>query len=365
MLPFHDVRAQYLALREEIDAAIARVLDGGRYLLGEELTRFEASFARWLGARGAVGVASGTAALELALHALDIGPGAEVAVPALTAAPTAMAVLAVGAIPVVVDVCEDTLTMDPAALARAASPALAAVIPVHLYGQCADVEAITAWAEARGLPVIEDAAQAHGAVRSGRLAGTLGRVGCFSFYPTKNLATAGDAGAVVSDDDALIERVARLRNYGRRGDDYHFDEPGANERMDELHAAILEVKLPHLRAWNQRRRERARWYREQLEEAALMLPVEDRRGRSVWHQFVVRVARREAFRHHLATRGVSTAVHYPACIHELAALRGRARVPERPERAERAAREVVSLPIYPELPEEHAEQVVAAVRSFG
>ena len=365
MLPFHDVRAQYLAQRAEIDAAVPRVLERGSYLLGEELAGFEASFASWLGARRAVGVGSCTAAIELVLRALDIGPGAEVAVPALTAAPTAMAVLSVGATPLVVDVCEDTLTLDPAALARIATPALAAVIPVHLYGQCADVEAITAWAGARGVPVIEDAAQAHGAVRDGRLAGTLARAACFSFYPTKNLATAGDAGAVVSDDEALAERVARLRNYGRPGDDYRFEEPGTNARMDELHAAMLSVKLPHLtpgisagaraRPGTASSSTAARW----------RCPSRIRGGRSVWHQFVVRTRRRDAFRAHLAAQGVQTAIHYPACIHELAALRGRARVPERPERAERAVREVVSLPIYPELPDAHAEQVVAAVRSFG
>jgi dTDP-3-amino-3,4,6-trideoxy-alpha-D-glucose transaminase len=365
VLPFHDVRAQYLAHRPEIDAAVARVLERGHYLLGEELLAFEASFAAWLGARGAVGVASGTAALELALRALDVGPGAEVAVPALTAVPTAMAVLGVGATPLVVDVREDTLTLDPEALARTASPALAAVIPVHLYGQCADVEGIRAFADARGVPVVEDAAQAHGATWGGRRAGTLGRAACFSFYPTKNLGTAGDAGAVVSDDAALLERVSRLRNYGRRGDEYRFDEPAGNERMDELHAAILAAKLPHLDAWNRRRRERAEGYRARLAGSGLALPVEDPRGRSVWHQFVVRVADREGFRRHLAGQGVATAVHYPACVHELAALSGRARVPERPARAERAAREVVSLPIYPELPDAHAEQVVAAVRSFA
>ncbi len=364
MLPFHDVRAQYLAHRTEIDAAVARVFERGIYLLGPELAAFEASFARWLGARRAVGVGSGTAALELALRALEIGPGAEVAVPALTAAPTAMAVLSVGATPLVVDVCEDTLTMDPAALARVASPALAAVIPVHLYGQCANVEAIGAWAATRGVPVIEDAAQAHGASRGGRRAGTLARAACFSFYPTKNLATAGDAGAVVSDDEGFAARVARLRNYGRPGDDYRFDEPGTNARMDELHAAILTAKLPHLEAWNQKRRARAEWYLEQLAGTALALPAEDPAGRSVWHQFVVRTPRRDAFREHLAAQGVQTAVHYPACVHELAALRGRARMPERPARAERAVREAVSLPIYPELPDAHAERVVAAVRSF-
>jgi len=365
VLPFHDVRAQYLEHRAEIDAAVLRVLERGSYLLGEELAGFEASFAAWLGARRAVGVGSCTAALELVLRALDVGPGAEVAVPALTAAPTVMAVLSVGATPLVVDVCEDTLTLDPAALARTASPALAAVLPVHLYGQCADMEAITAWAAGRGVPVIEDAAQAHGAERGGRLAGTLARAACFSFYPTKNLATAGDAGAVVSDDEALAGRVAKLCNYGRTGDDYHFEEPGTNARMDELHAAMLSVKLPHLAAWNQRRRARAAWYRERLAGSAVALPVEDPKGRSVWHQFVVRTPRRDAFRAHLAAAGVQTAIHYPACVHELGALRGRARVPERPERAERAVREVVSLPIYPELPDAHAEQVVAAVRSFA
>jgi dTDP-4-amino-4,6-dideoxygalactose transaminase len=239
------------------------------------------------------------------------------------------------------------------------------VIPVHLYGQCADVEGIRAFADARGVPVVEDAAQAHGATWGGRRAGTLGRAACFSFYPTKNLGTAGDAGAVVSDDAALLERVSRLRNYGRRGDEYRFDEPAGNERMDELHAAILAAKLPHLDAWNRRRRERAEGYRARLAGSGLALPVEDPRGRSVWHQFVVRVADREGFRRHLAGQGVATAVHYPACVHELAALSGRARVPERPARAERAAREVVSLPIYPELPDAHAEQVVAAVRSFA
>jgi dTDP-3-amino-3,4,6-trideoxy-alpha-D-glucose transaminase len=364
VLPFHDVRAQYLRHRVEIDAAVARVLERGSYLLGEELIGFEASFARWLGVRRVVGVASGTAALELALRALGVGPGAEVAVPALTAAATAMAVLSVGARPLVVDVREDTLTMDPAALARSASPALAAVMPVHLYGQCADMEAITGWAAERGVPVLEDAAQAHGAARGGRLAGRLARAACFSFYPTKNLGTLGDAGAFVSDDEALAERVAGLRNYGRRDDDYRFEEPGTNARMDELHAAILSAKLPHLAAWNEKRRARAAWYRERLDGGAVALPVEDAAGRSCWHQFVVRTARRAAFREHLAAQGVQTAVHYPACVHELGALRGRARVPERPERAERAALEVVSLPIYPELPDAHAERVVAAVRSF-
>jgi dTDP-3-amino-3,4,6-trideoxy-alpha-D-glucose transaminase len=365
MLPFHDVGAQYLAHRREIDAAVARVLERGTYLLGEELARFEADFAAWLGARRALGVASGTSALELALRALDVGPGDEVAVPAMTAAPTAMAVASVGATPLVVDVLEDSLDMDPEALARAASPALAAVVPVHLYGRCADMTAIGAFASERRIPVIEDAAQAHGAEHRGRRAGTLARAACFSFYPTKNLATAGDAGAVVTDDEALADRVARLRNYGRPDAvDYRFEEPGTNARMDELHAAILSVKLPLLAGWNERRRARAAWYREALRGTAVALPEEDPAGRSAWHQFVVRTTRRDAFREHLSRHGVQTAIHYPACIHELAAMRGRIRVPEAPRRAERAAREVVSLPIYPELPEAHAEQVVAAVRSF-
>jgi dTDP-3-amino-3,4,6-trideoxy-alpha-D-glucose transaminase len=362
--PFHDVRAQYLAHRTEIDAAVRRVLESGSYLLGPELARFESAFADWVGARRAVGVGSGTAALELALRAAGVRAGDEVVVPALTAAPTVQAVLGVGAVPCVVDVDDDTLTLDPEASARAITTATRAVVPVHLFGQCAEMAPILAAAEQRGVAVIEDAAQAHGAMDGGRRAGTFGLLAAFSFYPTKNLGAFGDAGAVVTGDPALADRVARLRNYARGGSAYDFEEPAGNERMDDLHAAILGAKLPHVDAWNGRRRERAAAYRSALADTELRLPAERPGAHHVYHQFTVRTPRRDALRRHLAERGVETLVHYPAALHELTVVQGRARVPEPPLRAARAVRELLSLPIYPELPDGHFARTVDALRAF-
>jgi dTDP-4-amino-4,6-dideoxygalactose transaminase len=364
MQPFHDVGAQYRAHRAEIDAAVRRVLEGGSYLLGAELERFESAFAGWLGVRRAVGVGSGTAALELALRAVGVRPGDEVVVPALTAAPTLQAVLGVGGVPCIVDVDDDTLTLDPDAFARAVSSRTRAVVPVHLYGQCAAMAPLLTVAGQRGLALVEDAAQAHGAAEAGRRAGSFGRAAAFSFYPTKNLGTFGDAGAVVTDDEALADHVARLRAYARAPGPYDFDEPAGNERMDDLHAAILGAKLPHLEAWNARRRERAARYRTALAETRLRLPSERPGAHHVYHQFVVRTPWRDALRAHLAARGVECLIHYPAALHELTVARGRARVPEPPRRAERAAREILSLPIYPELPEDHFERAVDALSSF-
>jgi dTDP-3-amino-3,4,6-trideoxy-alpha-D-glucose transaminase len=365
MQPFHDVRAQYLAHRAEIDAALRRVLEGGHYLLGPELARFEAEFAAWLGVGHVIGVDSGTAAIELALRALDVGPGDEVIVPAMTAAPTAMAVISTGATPCVVDVQAADFGLSPAAARRALSPRTKAIVPVHLYGQCAEMDALLALGREAGVPVVEDAAQAHGATFQGRKAGTLARAACFSFYPTKNLGAFGDAGAVATDDEQLAARVRRLRNYGRPGADYAFQEPGPNARLDDLHAAVLGVKLPHLDAWNARRRAHAEAWRKGLAGTSLRVPEELPGRHHVYHQFAVRCARRDELRAQLATQGVETAIHYPAALHELDALRGRARVPEPPREAERVAREVLSLPIYPELPPEHLERAIAAVRALA
>ena len=364
MEPFHDVRAQYLAHRSEIDAAIRAVLESGSYILGATLERFERQFAEYLGAPHVVGVASGTAALELALRALRIGPGDEVAIPALTAVPTAMAVWSVGAAVRVVDVDLETYTLDPDALERELTPAVKAIVPVHLYGGMADMDAIAAIADRRGIPVVEDAAQAHGASLGARKAGTLGRIGCFSFYPTKNLGSYGDAGAVVTADPMLAARVARLRSYGGNGG-YRFEEPGVNARMDDLHAAILLAKLPHLEAWNERRRAHAAAYRARLGGGPVSLPVERAGSRHVYHQFVVRSPRREELRTHLASRGVATLVHYPEAVHQVEALRGCVRFRARPQRAEQAARDVLSLPIYPELPEAQLERTIEAILAFA
>jgi dTDP-3-amino-3,4,6-trideoxy-alpha-D-glucose transaminase len=282
----------------------------------------------------------------------------------MTAVPTAMAVVSVGAVPRLVDVSLDTGLMDPAALEHELSERTRVVVPVHLYGQCADLDAIGAIAARRGIPLLEDCAQAHGARDRGRPAGTTGVASAWSFYPTKNLGAFGDAGALATGDAALAERFARLRNYGNRGG-FDFVEAGRNERLDELHAAVLRAKLRHLDAGNERRRANAAHYREMLAGAAVTLPVERADAHHVYHQFVVRTPRRDAFRAHLAERGVPTLVHYPLALHEVEALRDRAVFREPPARAAELARTIASLPIYPELPAEHRDRVVAAARSFA
>lgn len=364
MLPFHDLAAQYRAHKDEIDAAVARVLGSGEYVLGAEGRAFEQEFAAHAGAPFAVGVGSGMAALELALLALGVGPGDEVVIPALTAVPTAMAVLSVGATPRLADVLADTVLIDPASLAAEITPKTRAIIPVHLYGQCADLDAVVAIGARHGIPVLEDCAQAHGAKDRGRPAGTVGVAGCFSFYPTKNLGAFGDAGALVTTDAELAARFARLRNYGNRGG-FDFVEPGRNERLDDLHAAILRVKLRHLDAWNERRRANAARYRSALAGAAIELPVERAGAHHVYHQFVVQSDRRDALREHLAKDGVATLVHYPLALQDVEALRERVVFRDAPQRAAAAARRILSLPIYPELPADHQERVIRSLRAFA
>jgi len=361
---FHDVRAGYRGQAAGILASVRRVLESGRYILDREVERFEREFARYLGVPHVVGTSSGTAALELALRALDVGAGHEVVVPALTAPATAMAVLAVGARPVFADIDPATYTLEPAALERALSRRTRAVIPVHLYGQCADMAAIGRHAAAAGVPVIEDAAQAQGARHRGRRAGTLGRLACFSFYPTKNLGAYGDAGAVATRDGALAARLRRLRVYGQSGA-FAFDEPGLNARLDELQAAILRQKLRTLERGNARRRAHAARYRRGIRAAGVVLPVEAPGCHHVYHQFVVRTGARDRLRAHLAARGIESLVHYPRALHQLAALQGRGRVVGPPREAARAAAEVLSLPIYPELPPSVLRAVIAAVNAFG
>lgn len=363
-IPFHDLGASYRAQQAEIDAAVSRVLASGSYVLGAEGRAFEAEFAAFCGARHVVGVASGMAALELALLALGVGPGDEVAVPAMTAVPTAMAVLSVGATPRLVDVDLATGLMDPASLAHEITERTRVVVPVHLWGQCADLDAIGAVAAKHGAAVLEDCAQAHGARDRDRPAGTLGVASAWSFYPTKNLGAFGDAGALATGDPALAERFERLRNYGNRGG-FDFVEPGRNERLDDLHAAILRVKLGRLAAGNERRRAHAARYREALANGPLTLPAERDGAHHVFHQFVVRCERRDALREHLAAHGVPTLVHYPMPLQDVPALHERVAFRERPERAATLARTIASLPIYPELPAAHQERVIEAIRRFG
>ncbi len=388
--PFHDLLAGYRAQEQELLAAVKRVLESGHYILGQEGVAFEAEFARYLGVEHVIGVANATEALQLALLALDVKPGDEVVIPALTAAPTAMAVLAVGAVPVLADIDPATFTMDPASLAACLSGRTRVVVPVHLYGQCADMDALVGVLEesaAAGVayrapaerspvgwrssatpavarvPILEDAAQAHGSMDRGRMAGSMGAVGAFSFYPTKNLGTFGDGGALSTRDAALAARLRRLRSYGQV-EAYDFAEPGLNARLDELHAAILRVRLGVLDRGNELRRRHAQRYHDEVRSTSLMLPVERTSGHHVWHQFVVRCEQRDALRNHLASRGIETLIHYSRALHRMTALSGRARWPAVPEHAERAAAQILSLPIYPELPAAHQAEVIKALNEF-
>lgn len=382
--PFHDLLAGYKAQEPAILDAVKRVLDSGHYILGREVAAFEAEYAAFLRVPHVVGVANATEALQVALLALDVRPGDEVCIPALTAAPTAMAVLAVGAVPVLVDVDLDTYTMDPGSLAAALSPKTALVVPVHLYGQCADFDAIarvvaddarrpgsgaganarpSGAARSRPVRILEDAAQAHGATDKGRMAGSMGVAAAWSFYPTKNLGTFGDGGALSTTDSQLAARLKRLRMYGQV-EGYDFAEPGLNARLDELHAAILRVRLTVLAANNDQRRASADRYLKQIKNPAIVLPKTRTGCEHVWHQFVVRCERRDALAAHLASRGLQTLVHYARALSRMTALQSRAVLRQPTPRAEQAAAQVLSLPIYPEMEPGHQDEVIAAVNDW-
>ena len=351
---FADLRRVTEPLRTELDDAIARVLDSGWYVLGEEGRAFEEEFARFSGSRYGVGVASGTDAIELALRALGIGPGDEVVTQANTCVPTIAGIERAGATPVLCDVDADAATMAPESLRGAIGPRTKAIVPVHLYGQCADVDAIL---EIAGdIPVVEDCAQAHGAQLRGRSAGSIGLLGCFSFYPTKNLGALGDAGAVITDDPDLAERLRLLRQYGQT-DRYRHAERGVNSRLDDLQAAILRAKLPHLARWNERRRGIASRYDEALSgtDVRPLARLSDRMH--VFHLYVVEVPNRESFQARLAAAGVGTLVHYPEPIHGHPPYRRLGEGTVRLSVAEGLARRIVSLPLYPELRDEEVEHV--------
>lgn len=354
-------RAQYVAHREEIDGAIRRVLENGRYVLGEEVRLFEKEFAAWLGVPHAVGVGSGTEALHLALAACDIGRGDEVITASHTAVATASAILLTGATPVFADIHPSSCTLDPGQVERCLTARTRAIIPVHLYGRSADLDPTLRLARSRGLRVIEDCAQAHGASYRGQRLGSLGDAGCFSFYPTKNLGALGDGGAVVSKDRALAERIRLLREYGWK-DRYVSAIHGWNSRLDEIQAAVLRAKLPHLDADNARRRVLAGLYAEGLPADRLDLPGDAPEGGRAWHLYVVRCRERDRLQSFLQEQGVGSLVHYPVPIHLQPAYRG-ASSPALPE-TERAAKEVLSLPMYPELTEAEVRAVIAAVRNF-
>jgi dTDP-4-amino-4,6-dideoxygalactose transaminase len=362
-LRFNDPAADFRELEDEISSAVLEVMARGDYIRGRAVEEFETEFARALGARFAVGVATGTDALVLGLRAAGIGAGHEVITAANTFTATAMAIALAGARPALADVDPETLNLDPARLEAALTKKTRAVVPVHLYGQPADMREIMAWARARGLTVIEDACQAHGAMYGTKAAGTMGLLGAFSFYPSKNLAAAGDAGMVVTGSKALAEKIRMLANYGSAQKDRH-EFLGTNSRLDSLQAAILRVKLTRLFEWNRRRREHAAIYCSLLEGSELVrLPALGPGRTHVYHQFVVRVRARlrEPLRRRLARRGVPTMVHYPVPVHLQRAFAFLGLKAGSFPAAEAAAREIISLPVHQHLTADQVQFAASAL----
>ncbi len=367
LIPQTDPRASYLEHKHEIDATIQAVLAGGWYILGEQVSQFEQEFARFVGVRAAIGTASGTDALVVALKALQVGPGDVVLTVSHTAVATVAAIELVGAVPVFVDIHAESYTLDPEKLelaierCRRTQLKPKAVVPVHLYGHPADMPAIMGIARRHGLFVIEDCAQSHGASIDGKQAGSFGDAAAFSFYPTKNLGAFGDGGAVVTDDDHLASRMRMLREYGWR-ERYVSDLPGMNTRLDEMQGAILRVKLRYLKHDNARRQSIAARYDSVLATGANRPPSTRKDCSHVYHQYVVRSPHREAFRTKLKRMGVATTVHYPLPVHEQPAYKGRVACPHGLANTELISKEIVSLPIYPQMTEEQTSYVCKCLR---
>lgn len=362
MIPFLDLGAAYRELKTEIDTAIHRVLDSGWYILGPEVDAFEAEWAAYCEADHAVGLANGLDALILALRALDIGPGDEVIVPSNTYIATWLAVTAVGARPVPVEPDPATHNIDTALIASAITPATRAILPVHLYGQPADLDPILALARQHGLAVIEDAAQAHGARYKGRRIGAHGDVVCWSFYPGKNLGALGDGGAVTTHRTDLADRIRVLRNYGSRVK-YVNEVQGVNSRLDPIQAAVLRAKLPHLDAWTDRRRMIAATYAEGLRDSGLILPHVPDWAEPAWHLYVLRAPDRDGLQKRLTDAGIGTLIHYPIPPHMQAAYANLGLAPDTLPLARDLAGEVLSLPMGPQLPLADAARVIDAVRA--
>lgn len=361
MIPLLDLKAQYAAIRSEVEPAVLRVLASGHYVLGEEVARFEEEFAAYCGARHAIAVNTGTSALHLALLAAGVGPGDEVITVSFSFVATASAVCYTGARPVFVDVEPVTFTMDPAKLEASITPRTKAIMPVHLYGQMADMDAIKAIADKHGIPVIEDACQAHGAEYKQRRAGSIGVSGCFSFYPGKNLGACGEGGIVVTNDDEHAKTIRMLRDWGQE-QRYHHALKGYNYRMDEIQGAILRIKLRHLETWTEARRVRADRYSSLFADSrSVSAPVAMMDRRHVYHVYAVRSRDREHLQHSLRSEGIHTGLHYPIPIHLQKAHADLGyRAGDFPI-SEAAAREVLSLPIYPELTLRQVDQIAAAV----
>jgi dTDP-4-amino-4,6-dideoxygalactose transaminase len=360
-IPLVDLRIQYRDIASEINAAMALVLDQSDFILGQELTTFEREFADYCGVQHAIGCANGTDALELCCRAMDIGPGDEVIVPAMTFVASALGPYLAGAKPILVDVLPESALIDPARVEAAITSRTRAIVPVHLYGQCCDMEAIGAVARRKGLRIIEDAAQAHGAVIGGRRAGALGDVAAFSFYPGKNLGAYGDGGCVVTNNFDIAQKVRLLRNWGSQ-EKYHHEIMGKNSRLDTLQAAILRIKLRRLNDWNAARRRHASRYDEALAASPGVKLTRYNDG-CVYHLYVIRVEHRDRTLAALYAEGIGAGIHYPFAVHELAATKYLGFRPGDFPVSEAWARHCLSLPIYPELPSEVPARIADVLRS--
>jgi dTDP-4-amino-4,6-dideoxygalactose transaminase len=363
-IPFVDLRVQSADVRREISEAVERAIDDGQYILGDEVAAFEYSFAQFCGGKHGVGLGNGTEALHLTLRALGIGPGDEVITAANTFVATALAVAYTGATPVVVDVNPADYLIDVQRIEQAITPQTKAIVPVHLYGQPADMPAILAIAKKYDLPVVQDACQAHGALIDGRPLADFGTAACYSFYPSKNLGAYGDGGMVVTNCDTLADRVRMLRNYGQRSKN-KYEMLGYNSRLDTLQAAILTVKLRYLADGNEQRRVAAKSYRAALaDQADLVLPAERASVSHVYHLFVVQHPRRDELAAHLQSNGVQCGIHYPTPIHQIAAFGSCRAVPEGAPVASKLAGRILSLPMFPEISERQIDRVAEVVGAF-
>jgi len=363
MIPLVDLTAQYHSIKKEIDAAVSATLESGHFILGPAVSKFEESVASYLGVDHAIGLASGTDALVLALRVLDIGAGDEVIIPAYTFFATAGTVISVGAKPVFVDIDPICYEIDVAQIESRITPRTKAIIPVHLYGHPAEMDPIMDLARSCGLKVIEDNAQAFGATYRGKKTGSIGDIGCLSFFPTKNLGAFGDGGMVVTNDPALAERMRMLRTHGWKKK-YYSEEVGYNSRLDALQAAILQAKLPHVDLWNQKRGEIAKYYSGQLAPLGVTVPVECDWGRHVYHLYIIRSNRRDELQAFLKQKGIASEVYYPLPPHLSKPCRKLGYQEEDFPYAERASRETLALPLYPELAIEQQDEVIAVVSEF-
>jgi len=362
-VPYLDLKAQLKPLRAELDAAIARTLDNCSFCLGPDVVQFEKDFAKFCGAEYALGFNSGTSALHVAMLLLGVGPGDEVITTPYTFIATSWAISYCGAKPVYVDIDEATFNLDPQLIEKAITPKTKVVLPVHLYGQPFDVDAVAAVCKKHNLPFVEDAAQAHGAKYKGQSIGTFGAVSCFSFYPAKNLGACGEGGALVTNNPALAARAKSLREHGSTVR-YHHDEIGYNYRLEGIQGAVLGVKLQHLAQWTRERQRVAARYAELLADTPLQLPPVTVGNESAWHLYTVRSARRDELKKHLDANGIGNAVHYPMPLHLQKVYAGLGYQPGDFPVAEKASREVLSLPMFPELTDAQIQRVAEVIRNF-